>query len=245
MEQMEIEYFIHPDQWESQFTYWQEEMREWIEYCGIDMNRVHEVEIGEADRAHYSKRTIDFEFSYPFGQKELFGLAYRGDYDLSSHAKGSNTKLTYTDPYTHEQYLPHVIEPSMGLDRTLLAILLSSYRKDEINGSTRVYLALPLSLSPYLVSVSPLLKNKEDLVDVAHQVFGKLKSHFGRVSFDDNGNIGKRYRRQDEIGTPFCVVIDYDTLQDQTVSVRDRNTTNQVRVSIDTLISYFQEQQEE
>jgi glycyl-tRNA synthetase len=242
MEQMEIEYFIHPDQWEEQFQYWQDEMREWINECGIDLRLVHEVEITGADRAHYSKRTVDFEFVYPFGQKELFGLAYRTDHDLTKHQEASKQKLIYTDPYTHEQYVPHVIEPSMGLDRTILALLLSSYQEDEVSGSTRTYLSLPHHLAPYVVSVSPLLKNKPELVDMARGIYGKLKSIFGRVSYDDNGNIGKRYRRQDEIGTPFCVVVDYDSLQDGTVSVRDRNTTEQIRMHADELQAYIEDQ---
>lgn len=240
MEQMEIEYFIHPDQWEQQFQYWQDEMREWIQDIGIDMNRIREVEITGPDLAHYSKRTIDFEFQFPFGQKELYGLAYRTDHDLQKHAEGSKQKLKYTDPHTQETYVPHVIEPSMGLDRTILAILISAYSEDEVDGKTRQYLALPNHLAPYQVSVSPLLKNRPELVDEAHKLFGMLKAEFGRVSYDDNGNIGKRYRRQDEIGTPFCVVIDYETLQDNTVSVRDRNSTKQTRVPSDELIAYIQ-----
>lgn len=250
LEQMEIEYFIHPDSWEAEFEYWKDEMIEWSEMIGIDMNKLHEVEIGENDRAHYSDRTIDFEFDYPFGQKELYGLAYRTDYDLKKHAEHSKTKLQYTDPENNETYVPHVIEPSMGLDRTILAILASAYREDEIDGNTRSFLALNPQVAPYKIAVSPLVKNKEDIVEKAQEIFGSLKSQFGNVVWDDNGNVGKRYRRQDEIGTPFCVVIDYNTLDPehedyQTVSVRDRDTTNQARVKISELENYFTERLEE
>jgi glycyl-tRNA synthetase len=246
LEQMEIEYFIHPDQWRAQFEYWREEMLEWAQMIGLDMNKLHEVEIEENERAHYSKRTIDFEFEYPFGKRELYGLAYRGDYDLLKHAEASKTKLQYTDPIANETFVPHVIEPSMGLDRTILAVLLSAYREDEVDGSARTYLALKPQVAPYKIAVSPLVKNKEHIVAKAEAVFGQLKNQFGNVAWDDNGNVGKRYRRQDEIGTPFCVVVDYETLEEgaenfETVSVRHRDTAEQERVAIKDLESYFTE----
>ena len=244
IEQMEIEYFVHEKDWEKYFEYWKDEMFEWIEELGLDMNKVHAVEITGDDLAHYSKRTIDFEFEYPFGQKELFGLAYRTDYDLKKHAEYSKQKLQYTDPATNETYIPHVIEPSMGLDRAILSILLSAYQEDEMNGETRVYLKLAPQIAPYKVAVSPLLKNKPELVEKAQAVFGKLKATFGNVAYDDNGNIGKRYRRQDEIGTPFCVVIDFETLEGDTVdtvTVRDRDTGEQERVSLADLENYIQD----
>ena len=244
LEQMEIEYFIHPEDWEKEFEYWKDEVLEWSEMIGLDMNKLHEVEIEGEDRAHYSERTIDFEFDFPFGQKELYGLAYRGNYDLSKHAEASKTKLQYTDPIKNETYIPHVIEPSMGLDRTILAVLVSAYREDEVDGNMRSYLALNPLMAPYKIAVSPLVKNKEHIVEKANEVFGVLKAEFGNVAWDDNGNVGKRYRRQDEIGTPFCVVVDYDTLDKDhadfgTVSVRDRDTTEQERVGIENLKNYF------
>ncbi len=246
LEQMEIEYFIHPDQWEEHFEYWRVQMNEWAELIGLDQEKLHEVEITGEDLAHYSKRTIDFEFEYPFGQKELYGLAYRTDYDLKKHGEASKTKLQYTDPNTHETFIPHVIEPSMGLDRTILALLVSAYREDKIDGKIRSYLALKPSVAPYKIAVSPLVKNKEHIVAKANEVFDVLKSEFGNVAWDDNGNIGKRYRRQDEIGTPFCVVVDYDSLEEGnehfgTVSVRHRDTVEQERVSIMDLKKYFSE----
>lgn len=241
LEQMEIEYFVHPSQWETYFDYWRDEMNEWMREIGLDFSKLHEVEIEGADLAHYSKRTIDFEFEYPFGQKELYGLAYRTDHDLLKHAEHSKTKLQYTDPSSGETFVPHVIEPSMGMDRTILAILVSSYKEDEVDGNARSFLSLPHHLAPYKIAVSPLVKNKEDIVQKSKEVFGLLKAEFGNVSYDDNGNVGKRYRRQDEIGTPFCVVVDYDTLEDNMVSIRSRDTTEQVRVSVDALVNYLKE----
>ena len=244
LEQMEIEYFVKPSEWSQHFEYWRDEMLEWMTSVGLDMKKVHDVEIGDGDRAHYSARTIDFEFEYPFGQKELYGLAYRGDYDLSRHQDGSSQKLQYVDQSEggSEVFVPHVIEPSFGLDRTVLALLVSSYREDNIGGEdTRVYLALNPKIAPYKIAISPLLKNKEDLVEKSKDIFGKLKSEFGNVVFDDNGNIGKRYRRQDEIGTPFCVVVDFESLEDQSVTVRFRDTGVQERIKMDDLVSYFKE----
>lgn len=243
LEQMEIEYFVKPSEWKENFEYWKDEIMEWMESVGLDMNKVHPVEIGDGDRAHYSARTIDFEFDYPFGQKELYGLAYRGDFDLSRHAEGSTQKLQYVNQSEEgtEVFVPHVIEPSFGLDRTVLAILTSAYREDVLGDESRVYLALNPKIAPYKIAVSPLLKNKTELVEKAKDLFGVLKSEFGNVVFDDNGNIGKRYRRQDEIGTPFCIVVDFETLEDEAVTVRFRDTGAQERIKISTLVSYFKE----
>lgn len=243
LEQMEIEYFVKPENWSEIFEYWKDEIIEWMGEVGLDMNKVHPVEIGDGDRAHYSSRTIDFEFEYPFGQKELYGLAYRGDYDLSRHQDGSSQKLQYVDQSEEgtEVFVPHVIEPSFGLDRTVLAILLSAYREDTMGDEPRIYLALNPKIAPYKIAVSPLLKNKEDLQEKAKSLFGLLKSEFGNVVFDDNGNIGKRYRRQDEIGTPFCVVVDFETLEDESVTVRFRDTGAQERIKISEITSYFKE----
>lgn len=238
-EQMEIEFFVKENEWEKYFEYWKEEMLEWMNEIGLDMTKVHELEVGEEDRAHYSKRTIDFEFDYPFGRKELYGLAYRGNYDLSKHMESSKSKLQLIDQETNEKYIPHVIEPSFGLDRTILALLVGAYREEEMDGDTRVYLNLNPSVAPMKMAVSPLLKNKPDLVGKAGEVFADLKSEFGNVMWDDNGNIGKRYRRQDEIGTPFCIVIDFETLEGEGVTVRDRNTAEQERVKIEDLSEYL------
>ena len=245
-EQMEMEYFIHERDWEEYFEMWRKEMWEWIRRVGIDENYVHEKEVTGADLAHYSKRTIDFEFDYPFGRKELYGLAYRTNYDLGKHSEHSKTKLQYTDPYTNETFIPHVIEPSLGLERTILALLLSAYREDDFGNGTRVYLAFKPEVAPYKVAVFPLVRNKEHIVGKAREVYASLKKQFGNVVWDDNGNIGKRYRRQDEIGTPFTIVVDYETLEgDDTqrdkVTVRDRDTGEQERVVIAELPAFLEE----
>jgi len=234
-EQMEVEYFVRAEDWEKYFIYWKDVVTEFIEELGLDMTLVHDIEIGDGDRAHYSKRTIDVEFEYPFGQKELFGLAYRGSFDLDNH------KLDYIDEEEKEKIVPHVIEPSMGVDRMVLALLVSAYKEDKQNEETRSYLAFNPNMAPVICAVSPLLKNKPELVDTARVVYGMLKAEFGRVMWDDNGNIGKRYRRQDEIGTPWCIVIDFDTLTDDSVTIRDRDTGTQDRVKKNEIIDYIKD----
>ena len=234
-EQMEIEYFVRGKEWEKYFEYWRGEMLGWIKEVGIDQKKVQELEVPEKDRAHYSKRTIDFEFDYPFGRKELFGLAYRTDFDLKNH------RLEYLDEETKEKIVPHVIEPSLGVDRVVLALLLSAYSEDVKNKEVRVYLKLKPQIAPVIACVSPLLKNKPELVKYAEKIFSELKREYGRVEFDDNGNIGKRYRRQDEIGTPYCVTVDFDTLTDGTVTVRDRDSGKQKRIKVSGLIQYLGE----
>jgi len=235
-EQMEIEYFVREEDWGKYFEYWRGEMMSWMEEFGLDMSKVHEVEVDDADRAHYSKRTIDFEFDYPFGQKELFGLAYRTDFDLTNH------KLDYIDEERATKIVPHVIEPSMGVDRAVLALLISSYAEETKDGEVREYLKLNPNIAPVICAVSPLLKNKPELVEYAEmKVFAPLKAEFGRVAWDDNGNIGKRYRRQDEIGTPFCIVVDFETLTDNAVTVRDRNTGEQERIPVADLKEYIKD----
>ena len=236
-EQMEIEYFVHPDNWQESFDHWIEQCKKWFDVLGLPQGSVHELEVPESDRAHYSKRTIDFEFDYPIGREELMGLAYRTDFDLGNIQRVAGKSMEYTVKGTNEKFVPHVIEPSFGVERALMAVLCSAYREDEQNGEKRVYLALPEHLAPAKYAVSPLLKNKPELVVKARDVYAKLsKENPGRVMWDDNGNIGKRYRRQDEIGTPYCVVIDFDTLEDDTVTVRDRDTTEQKRLQIAKLL---------
>lgn len=232
---MELEYFIEASQWEAKFEEWIKTFYQWFEALGLPKEKIHELEVPEADRAHYSKRTMDFEFEYPFGTKEVAGLAYRTDFDLSQHEKHSRKKLRFTPKQGGEPFIPHVIEPTFGLDRLILAVLANAYQEDEVNGEKRSYLKLPMHLAPYKFCVSPLLKNKPELVEKAREVFKALKEKHGNVTWDDNGNIGKRYRRQDEIGTPFCVVIDFDTLENETVTIRDRDTTEQKRAKIEDL----------
>ncbi len=241
-EQMEVEYFVKPGEWQKSFAEWRKVMLDWCEVIGLEKKHVHELEVPDGERAHYSKRTIDIEFDYPFGRKELYGLAYRTDFDLRSHATMSNTDLFYFEEETKERFVPHVIEPSLGVDRTILAVLIDAYTEDELGGETRTYLKFSPKLAPIKVAVFPLLKNKPQLVEKAREVYKTLKQEFGAVEFDDNGNIGKRYRRQDEIGTPFCVTVDFDTLEKgEGVTVRDRDTGKQERISEKDLIAYLKE----
>ncbi|MFH0830762.1 MAG: glycine--tRNA ligase, partial [Parcubacteria group bacterium] len=238
--QMEIEYFIAPPKsdkdWQVSFEMWRKEMLAWIEFIGIDTKRVHEHEIPEGERAHYSKRTIDLEFDFPFGRKELYGLAYRGDFDLKSHMEKSGQDLRYVDAETKQHFLPHCIEPTWGVDRTLLAILLSAYRQD----GDRIVLTLKPAVAPYKAAVFPLLRNKPELVKKARTVFEMLRKDF-HVTWDDRGNIGKRYYSQDEIGTPVGLTIDFDTLKDDTLTWRDRDTAKQIRLKISGLLNKLRE----
>jgi glycyl-tRNA synthetase len=233
---MELEYFIEASSWETIFEDWLKFSDEWFKALGLPLEKIHRLEVPAEDRAHYSKRTVDFEFEFPFGTKELGGLAYRTDFDLSQHEKHAGKNLKYIPKQGGEAFLPHVIEPTYGLDRHILAVISNAYTEDEVNGEKRTYLKLPFNLAPVKVAVSPLLKNKPELVDKARQVYATLKKEFGAVMWDDNGNIGKRYRRQDEIGTPYCVTIDFDSLDNDTVTVRDRDTLKQDRVAISSLI---------
>jgi len=234
-ELMEIEYFVHPDQWQESFEAWRNGCLTFFEKLGLPKGSIHELEVPEADRAHYSKRTIDFEFDFPFGRRELMGLAYRGDYDLSKHQEASGKNMEYRPKDGSTPFIPHVIEPSVGTGRLILAILSAAYTEDEQGGEKRIFLKLPADLAPVKVAVSPLLKNKPELVEKAREVYKMLKDELGQVMWDDNGNIGKRYRRQDEIGTPYCVTIDFQTLEDDTVTVRSRDTTEQTRQKISEL----------
>ena len=234
-EQMEIEYFVSPDNWQESFEMWRGLVWQWLEALGLDKASIHELEVPDSDRAHYSKRTIDFEYDFPIGREELLGLAYRTDFDLMNLQSFSGKKQEYRPKNGDKAFTPHVIEPSFGVERTIMAVLSGAYREDEVNGEKRAYLKLPINLAPVRVAVSPLLKNKPELVDKAREVYVWLKKNYTAVMWDDNGNIGKRYRRQDEIGTPFCVTIDFDSLKDDTVTVRLRDTTEQQRVKVDSL----------
>ena len=233
-EQMEIEYFVNPENWQEAFDELLKSTHEFLEALGLDPKNIHELDVPAEDRAHYSKKTIDIEYDFPIGKEELMGIAYRTDFDLMNIQRVSGKSMEYTIKGTNEKFVPHVIEPSFGVERALMAVLSSAYREDEQNGSKRVYLALPEHLAPVKFAVSPLLKNKPELVEKAREIYANLsKKNPGRVMWDDNGNIGKRYRRQDEIGTPYCVVVDFQTLEDDTVTVRERDTTEQRRVKIE------------
>ncbi len=230
-EQMEIEYFIKEKDWKETFEMWRKEMQSWMtDELGLKEKDIHELDVPDGERAHYSKKTIDFEYDYPFGKKELYGLAYRTDFDLKNHFK----EPPYEDVEAGEKLYPHVIEPSFGVDRSVLAVLSEAYKEEE----DRVVLKLKPRLAPYKVAVFPLLKNKPELVKKAQEVYHNLKKDFS-VAFDDRGNIGKRYYSQDEIGTPFCVTIDFDTLENGDVTVRDRDAMKQERIKIKDLREFI------
>ena len=238
LEIMELEYFISESNWEEQFELWRSASHTWFSLLGFAGDEISEVEVEGTDRAHYSKRTLDFYFKYPGGFKEIGGIAYRTDFDLNNHIEKSGESLTYLDQETNEREVPHVIEPTFGLGRHILAVLVSSYREDELGGEKRSYLALPPKLAPIKAMVSPLLKNKPELVQKAKEVRTLLQKIHPAIAWDDNGNIGKRYRRQDEIGTPFCITIDFDTLGENpdlldTVTLRHRDTGEQERLSLE------------
>ena len=235
-EQMEIEYFVHPDKWSEAFDELLASTHEFLSDLGLNPEHVHELDVPEEDRAHYSKKTIDIEFDFPIGKEELMGIAYRTDFDLGNIQRVSGRGMEYTVKGTTDKFIPHVIEPSFGVERALMAVLTEAYTEDEVNGEKRVVMKFPEHLAPVKYAVSPLLKNKPELVAKDREVYELLKKKHGAVMWDDNGNIGKRYRRQDEIGTPYCVVIDFETIEgDGTVTIRDRDTTKQKRVSIDEL----------
>ncbi len=244
-EQMEIEYFISKNSWQDQFEYWLGELKKWMKSIGLDESKIFYYEVPESDRAHYSKRTVDIEFEFPFGRKELYGLAYRGDFDLSSHQKSSGQSMEYFDEKTGEKFIPHVIEPSLGVERTALAILSSAYKEEKLEKDTRVYLDLNINLAPYKAAVFPLMANKPELVNKAKEIYSKIKSaKVAPIAFDDSGNVGKRYRRQDEIGTPYCFTVDFQTLEDGTVTVRDRNTMKQERIASDSIPDFINQKME-
>lgn len=243
----ELEYFINPKDWESIFEMWVKEIRRWWEdIMQVNMDNLvwHEIEGDEL--AHYSKRTIDVEYKYPFGLKELHGLAYRTNFDLTKHEEVSGVDLHYTDPDTGEKFIPHVIEPSFGIDRMLLVILLEAYKEEEISSSdkdkkeTRVVMKFPKHLAPYQVAVLPLSK-KEELSKPTKLLAAELRKTF-TVDYDETQSIGKRYRRQDEIGTPYCITYDFDSIEDKMVTVRDRDTMEQQRIAIDHLVDYLKKQ---
>ena len=245
-EQMEIEYFISPSvegDWEKQFDYWLEQMKKWMEFLGLKSEHIHFREIPDGERAHYSKRTIDIDYDFPFGTKELYGIAYRADFDLKNHQEASKEDMNYTDPTTNEKFIPHVIEPTFGVDRSVLAVLVEHYDEEDAptaeKGETekRIVLRLPKYLAPIKIAVLPLSK-KPELEGISKSIADELRKHF-TVNYDETQSIGKRYRRQDEIGTPYCITVDFDSLDDKKVTVRERDSMKQERIAISELTSYF------
>jgi glycyl-tRNA synthetase len=239
LEQAEIEYFFDPETtpWEPLFKSWQDAMWNFVtKTLGIREENLRWRRHTDKERSHYSKDTYDLDYNFPFGWKELWGVAYRTDYDLTQHMQFSGKSLEYTDPFTGKKFIPHVIEPAVGVGRLLFMALCDAYRKDD----TRTWLALSPKVAPFKAAIFPLVSNKPELMERAQNVYKTLKEYFP-VYWDDRGNIGKRYRYQDEVGTPYCITIDYQTIDDDSVTVRDRDTTNQERVKIDELFNYLQQ----
>lgn len=241
-EQMEIEYFISPDaKWKGLFDEWLDKQEEFAMELGAKKKDLKRYEHKKEKLSHYSRKTVDIEYNFPFGYSELFGLAHRGDFDLTQHQKFSGTNLEYFDQSTGEKYLPHVLEPTFGVERSLLVALCAAYAEEDLGeNDTRIVMKFPVKIAPIKAAIFPLLKNKPELVKKAREIFEDLKSDM-RCEFDDNGNVGKRYRRQDEIGTPYCVTVDFDSLEDDAVTVRDRDTMKQERIKIGELKGWLKE----
>ena len=237
-EQMEMQYFVKPGDDMEHFEKWREVRFDFYLSLGIKPEnlRWHKHE----NLVFYAKEAYDIEYNFPFGFKELEGVHARGDYDLSQHSKFSGQELNYLDPTTNEKFIPHIVETSAGVGRTFLAVLSEAYREEELEGEIRVVLGFSPKLAPIKIAVFPLLKNKPELVAKAKEVFDALKKDW-RCEFDDNGNIGKRYRRQDEIGTPFCLTIDFDSLENDDVTIRYRDTMKQERIKISELEKFFRQ----
>ncbi|CAA9554898.1 MAG: Glycyl-tRNA synthetase [uncultured Thermomicrobiales bacterium] len=245
-EQMEIEFFVRPDSAAAAFEDWLAAMRGWLEAIGINPANIRLREHGTEELSHYSSRTIDYEYRFPdpLGWRELYGLANRTDFDLTRHQEFSGEDLTYFEQATGDRFIPHVIEPTFGVDRTLLMLLLDAYDEEEavdVNGKadTRVVLRLHPRVAPFKAAILPLMK-KPELATVARELFERVQAETGLlVDYDETSNIGKRYRRQDEVGTPYCVTVDYETLEDRAVTVRDRDTTAQERVPLDAVPTWL------
>lgn len=236
-EQMEIEYFVNPNNWQQDFDSLLSSTYKFLtEKMGLNTNDIYELDVPEEDRAHYSKKTIDIEFDYPIGREELMGIAYRTDFDLSNIARVSGKNMEYVDKNSKEKFIPHVIEPSFGVERLLMAILSTAYTEVQEDGKTRTYLKFPDNLAPISIIVAPLLKNKPALVEKAKEVYNQLRKKYNNVSLDMSGKIGKVYAKADEIGVPKVVVIDFDTIEkDGLVSVRNRDDASQIRQKADEI----------
>ena len=238
-EQMEFQYFVHPDEGMKEYEKWRE--RRWQYYLDLGIKEENLRWQEHENLVFYAKAAWDIEYKYSFGFKELEGVHYRTDYDLTQHSKFSGKDLSYRDPQTNEKYIPHVVETAVGVDRTFLAVITDAYVNEDLGeGKSRTVLQFPKKLAPIKVAVFPLMKNKPELVEKAKSIFDELKMEF-MCEFDDNGNVGKRYRRQDEIGTPYCVTVDFDTLETGEVTVRDRDTMEQERVKVEKLREWITE----
>ncbi|GIW66079.1 MAG: glycine--tRNA ligase [Candidatus Parcubacteria bacterium] len=241
-EQMELEYFIDPNDKIDWLSYWLDKSMNWyINILGFKKDNLIIYEQPQKELAHYSKKTLDVYYKFPFGEDEIQGIANRGDYDLNSHLKFSGKDLRYFNDKTKQKVIPYVIEPSWGVERILLALICDAYDEDEINNEKRIVLRLSPNVAPIKIAVFPLLSNKEGLINKAKEVFDHLKEYYLEIIYDENGSIGKRYRRQDEIGTPFCLTIDFQSLEDNTFTIRNRDTLQQERVHFNELLNYFKE----
>ena len=238
-EQMEMEFFVPPVEADEWYRYWIDQRYNWYLGLGIPADQLRLHEHAKEDLSHYSRGTTDVEFLYPWGWDELEGIANRGDYDLTQHSNASGTKLEYFDQATNERYTPYVIEPAAGATRAMMAFLLAAYHEDEVEGETRTVLRLDWRLAPYQVAVLPLSK-KPELEGVSREVLAALQPHYS-CDYDVTQSIGRRYRRQDEVGTPWCVTVDFDSLEDRCVTVRDRDSTEQVRIPIEGLLANLRE----
>jgi len=240
-EQMEIEYFIHPSSdWQKIFDEWMEELKNWYISIGLSEANLRKREHGDEERSFYSKKTVDLEYEFDFGWKELYGQAYRTDYDLSKHSEFSGKDLSYRDPKSGEKYIPHVVEPSIGLSRAMLCVMYDAYTEEDLgDGKTRTVIRFAPNIAPIKAAVLPLQKD-EKLRTKSREIYEELKKSLS-VEYDDSGNIGKSYRRQDEIGTPYCITVDYDSLEDGTVTLRDRDSMEQERVQVSELLKYIQD----
>ncbi len=238
-EQMELQFFVKPGEDDEWFAYWKKYAMDWLTGLGISAENLDYHDHSPEKLAHYSKATTDIIYKFPFGWEELWGIANRTNFDLSTHMEHSGKKMTYFDNESGEHIVPYVIEPSVGVDRLLLAFIVEAYTEDEVDGSTRVYLNLHPALAPVKAAVFPLSK-KEPLVNMAREIYDKLKKVFN-VEYDESGSIGRRYRRQDEIGTPYCITVDFDSIEDKKVTIRERNTLKQDRVEIDRVLDYLLE----
>lgn len=236
---MEFEYFIQPKEWEKTFEYWRKQMWSFTRMLGVTETNLRWREHEEFERSHYSKKTMDIEYHYPFGWGEMFGIAYRTDFDLKNHMNHSGKDLTFIDSDTKEKYIPHVIEPTFGLSRLTGILLVDAFHKEQVNGKERLILKLHPSVAPVKAAIFPLQKD-ESLASCAKSIYQQMKKRFV-VEYDNKGNIGKMYRRQDEIGTPFCITVDYQTLEDNTVTVRERDSMKQLRLSRDRLENFIHE----
>ncbi len=241
-EQMEMQFFIHPSEDDKWFDYWKEERMKWYHELGIRKERLRYHQHGEGELAHYAKKAFDIEYEFPFGWKELEGIHNRTDFDLSRHMEASGKDLSYFNDQTREKFVPYIIETSAGCDRTLLVCLVDAYEEEPVKDEVRVVLKFSPKIAPVKAAVFPLV-NKDGMPEAATKIFHDLKMHF-KCFYDDSGAVGRRYRRMDEIGTPYCITVDGTTLQDQTVTIRDRDTMTQDRVNVSALVEWLKKKVE-